>query len=210
MTDLNAGIVSIDADWTELDDFLQREANKLIDDGLWKAIEFWQKNYLRFHFTMYAYSRYPGVFKQRKPRKKRFSYIKNSGAPVDYYGVSRRPLYQTGTTMIMATATPIRRARLTSRSALGRLVGTLGPEGRTVRGMIKVPDYLHYIRRYGIDDIRELTVLNESEMTVMAEVADKYMSTQAQARRVANLSATLPSAALFAPISRAAIFGAAA
>ena len=155
-----------------------RNLNRWLKEGLERALAYWHQKFLPLHFTTYAYSRYPNVYKRRKGGGKR-RYRRGGG---EWRSTAdARPLYETGYTRNLALSS----YRL-SGASIGGGKTTLGRAllsvGAPTAGMIgaritfNVPHYIAFLRGKGFDPDAELTTVNAVEMSEMGRVAFTHVS----------------------------------
>ena len=157
-----------------------RNMRAWMKEGLRQALVYWHEHFLSFHFTTYAYARYPGVYKHRKgPGKRRYR-----GAGGEWRSTAdARPLYETGA----ARTTALSRF-WTSGASIGGGRGALTGLGQAIvqtggategmvaaRGVFEVPNYIAYLRGKGFDPDAELTTVNAEELTQMEHIAIEHV-----------------------------------
>lgn len=156
----------------------RRNLTRWLREGLQRALIYWHRKFLPFHFTTYAYARYPGAIKVRKGTSRY-----RDPATGEWRISDKRPLYESGLTRAMAT-TYLKTSGVSAAATtkFGAALGALGAGGLGgtvwVQGELQVPAYLGYLKSKGFDVNKELTVMNATELREMGKVAFRYVRSQ--------------------------------
>ena len=134
-----------------------RNMRAFLTEGLKRALVFWWKRFLWLHFTTYAYTRYPGIFKKRVPKSRYRE--RSGGGQGDIRQTVKRPLYWTGLTRQMALSsmkmssvslgtvekpTAYAAAAMSSAQARGEYF-SFGSSHVVVKGVLTIPSYVGYL-----------------------------------------------------------------
>ncbi len=126
----------------------QRALNRAAKTAFKACVAKWHKEYLQFHFSMAAYTRYPDVYKMRHGRRRYMDPASGQWRLPD-----RRPLYESGGTM---------------RQALQAI--TVHGTSHGASGTFTVPSYITALQRRGYyEPFREMVEMNHQEVAVLCK-----------------------------------------